>query len=70
MAGGRHVTVPCSHVAHVEREGQRRYRCTWQNHVTRNHMRLVEALLDRQYKRTAYYFNPDWKVGAAHHIHT
>ena len=62
MAGGHHVTVPCSHVAHVEREGQRMYRQTWTNHTTRNYVRLIESLFDEKQKATAYYFNPSWKV--------
>ena len=55
--------IPCSHVAHLEKEGLRDYR-KGEEHIIQvrtNIKRVVEVWFD-EYKETFYYYNQHLKV--------
>ncbi|KAK2193683.1 hypothetical protein NP493_8g05002 [Ridgeia piscesae] len=64
LFGGRIVKVPCSRMAHLEKEGYRDYRNNWHWQTMANFRRVVDLWGD-DYKQTFFDFVPDIeKVGA------
>ncbi|ELU00642.1 hypothetical protein CAPTEDRAFT_49556, partial [Capitella teleta] len=58
--GGRVLSIPCSHAAHLERGGHREYRNNpeWISLMEYNYKRIAEVWLD-EYKEYFYYYRPE-----------
>ena len=63
LFGGRVVNVPCSHMAHLERQGLRDYRSgpSWYPHTMKNFRRAIE-LWGGPYNDTFFQFLSDMKA--------
>ena len=60
MCGGTLETMPCSHVAHIQRDHKKPYKNHIQGHYwSKNDKRIAEIWLDPEYKDFFYYFRPD-----------
>ncbi|KAI0228350.1 putative polypeptide N-acetylgalactosaminyltransferase 9, partial [Lamellibrachia satsuma] len=67
MFGGQVVKVPCSHMAHLEKEGYRDYRSKWYWNTMANFRRVVDLWGDN-YTEVFFDYLPDVKKVGAQNI--
>ncbi len=60
MCGGTLETIPCSRVAHIQRDHNKPYKNhTHGNYWSKNDKRVAEIWFDKQYKDFFYFIRPD-----------